>query len=146
MPDKCKSKEKEVIVSTGFLFFLPTWVSKTRPHKSEFAITDKIRQEMIRIVKANWIGPVLAIEWWKLPLNYCRNSIKTLSTAAFTKERFQCLYRGAVVEPKEIIFCVWTLPFEFFPQPCIVLSWFSHNWWNKQSFLIIYVLHYSFII
>ena len=62
-PDKCKSKEKEVIVSTGFLFFLPTWVSKTRPHKSEFAITDKISGEMIRIVKANWIGPVLAIDW-----------------------------------------------------------------------------------
>ena len=48
----------------GFSFFhLPTCVSKTRPHKSEFAITDKIRQEMIRIVKANWIGPVLAIDW-----------------------------------------------------------------------------------
>ena len=64
LSDKCKSKEKEVIVSTGFLFFdLPTCVSKTRPHESEFAITDKIRQEMIRIVKANWIGPVLAIDW-----------------------------------------------------------------------------------
>ena len=46
-----------------FFFHLSTWVSKTRPHKSEFAITDKISGEMIRILKANWIGPVLAIDW-----------------------------------------------------------------------------------
>ena len=60
---KCKSKEKEFIFYGFSFFYLPTWVSKTRPHKSEFAITDKIRQEMIRIVKANWLGPVLAIDW-----------------------------------------------------------------------------------